>query len=100
MFISFWEYWSCIGGLTVILVVDGQDENGLQLQSAFWSLQKLTKKHQVKQSICHSLAYHGIGGISLGMFFVLQGALKLPAQFLPKIPPRMVRGKPTEVAMK
>ena len=40
--------------------------------------------------------YHDIGGISLGMFFVLHGALKLPAQFLPKIPPRMVRGKPTE----
>jgi len=30
------------------------------------------------------------------MFFVLHGALKLPAQFLPKIPPRMVKGKPTE----
>lgn len=41
-------------------------------------------------------AYHAIGGISLGMFFVLHGALKLPAQFLPKIPPRMVKGKPTE----
>ena len=31
------------------------------------------------------------------MFFVLHGALKLPAQFLPKIPPRMVRGNPTEI---
>lgn len=41
-------------------------------------------------------ANHAIGGISLGMFFVLHGALKLPAQFLPKIPPRMVKGKPTE----
>ena len=30
------------------------------------------------------------------MFFVLHGALKLPAQFLPNIPPRMVRGNPTE----
>jgi len=29
------------------------------------------------------------------MFFVLHGALKLPAQFLPKIPPRIVKGKPT-----
>ena len=48
----------------------------------------------------HSLAYQGVGGISLGMFFVLQGALKLPAQFLPKIPPRMVLGKPTRVEMK
>lgn len=51
-------------------------------------------------SSCHncklSSVYHDIGGISLGMFFVLHGALKLPAQFLPKIPPRMVRGKPTE----
>jgi len=42
-----------------------------------------------------SVTYHDIGGISLGMFFVLHGALKLPAQFLPKIPPRIVRGKPT-----
>ena len=39
--------------------------------------------------------YHGIWGISLGMFLVLHGALKLPAQFLPNIPPRMVNGKPT-----
>ena len=41
--------------------------------------------------------YHAIGGISLGIFFVLQGALKPAAQFLPNIPPRMVRGKPTEI---
>ena len=51
-------------------------------------------------SSCHNgklnHAYHAIGGISLGMFFVLHGASKLPAQFLPKIPPRMVKGKPTE----
>lgn len=47
-----------------------------------------------------NVLYHGIGGISLGIFFVLQGALKLPAQFLPKIPPRIVRGKPTEMTNK
>ena len=51
-------------------------------------------------SSCHNgklnHAYHAIGGISLGMFFVLHGASKLPAQFLPKIPPRMVKGKPTK----
>ena len=39
--------------------------------------------------------YQGMGGISRGIFFVLQGALKLVAQFLPNIPPNTVSGKPT-----
>jgi hypothetical protein len=39
--------------------------------------------------------YQGIGGISLGKFFVLQGAWKGPAILRPVIPPKTVRGKPT-----
>ena len=58
-----------------------------------WKL--LNNKEYCNQMVIAAV-YHGIGGISLGIFFVLHGALKLLAQFLPKIPPRMVRGKPTE----
>ena len=36
-------------------------------------------------------------GISLAMFLVRHGALKLLDIFLPKIPPIMVNGKPTTV---
>ena len=39
--------------------------------------------------------YQGTEGISLAMFLVLQGASKVLAMFLPKIPPNMVNGKPT-----
>lgn len=41
-------------------------------------------------------ATHQMGcGISLGIFFVRQGALNGDDQFLPNIPPMTVRGKPT-----
>ncbi len=40
--------------------------------------------------------YHGMGGISRAMFLVRHGASKLPAQFLPKMPPITVSGYPTE----
>ena len=42
--------------------------------------------------------YQGTAGISRAMFFVLHGASKLPAQFLPKIPPITVSGYPTEIS--
>ena len=41
--------------------------------------------------------YHGIGGISRGKFFVLQGASNTPDKRLPAIPPITVRGKPTKM---
>ena len=41
------------------------------------------------------LRYQGAGGISRAMFLVLQGASNPDAMFLPMIPPRTVRGKPT-----
>ena len=36
-----------------------------------------------------------MGGISLGIFLVLQGASKPLVQFLPSIPPTTVNGNPT-----
>ena len=41
------------------------------------------------------LRYHGAGGISRDMFLVRHGASKPLAMFLPMIPPKTVRGKPT-----
>ena len=41
------------------------------------------------------LRYQGAAGISRAMFLVLHGASKPLAMFLPSIPPRTVRGKPT-----
>lgn len=48
------------------------------------------------ETINKQKTYQVVGGISLGMFFVRQGALKLVVQFFPNIPPTTVRGKPTK----
>ena len=41
------------------------------------------------------LRYHGDGGISRAMFLVLHGASKPDDMFLPRMPPRTLRGNPT-----
>ena len=47
------------------------------------------------QFTIYNTTYQTGCGISLGIFFVRQGALNGDAQFLPNIPPMTVRGKPT-----
>ena len=42
-----------------------------------------------------TLRYHGDGGISLAIFLVRHGASKPEAMFFPRIPPKTLRGKPT-----